>query len=255
MCCSHCTAVVTIVTGKCAVRSCCTGPRRHCYDSLLVMTEEATSFLGDPVIWVRLGWRHALLIRFHSEAPPLLTIPSCAPKKPSSPLDYHREDRPSLHLSYSRMRLRSFPLSSKALFGTAHLLRWPVMALDVCRVSWGCQEAELWLSLNRCPWVSDFKVMLDVMMKFNYESNIGDSLFSRSHSTQRTNEKQNQEKQLPDLVGHTCNPGLLRDGGRRIAKTNPWLSCKTLSQMLKKKGLRILAQWYNACLACEKPWG
>lgn len=57
-------------------------------------------------------------------------------------------------------------------------------------------------------------------MKCNYESDIGDSLFSRSHDTQRTNEKQNQAKQLPDLVGHTCNAGLLRDGERKIAKTN-----------------------------------
>lgn len=140
MCCSHCTAVVTIVTGKCTVRSCCTGPRRHCSDSLLAMTE-ATSFLGDPVTWMRLGWRQALLTGLHSEGvlfptPPLLTIPFCGPKKPSSPLDCHREDHPSLlafgawHSLYSRMLFCSFSLDSKALFRTAHLLRWPVMAFD-----------------------------------------------------------------------------------------------------------------------------
>lgn len=103
MFCSHCTAVVTIVTGKCAVRSCCTGPKRHCSDSLLAMIEEATSFLGDPVIWMRLGWRMPSLQGFIlrvccSQLLPLPTIPFCAPKKPSSPLDCHREDHPSLHL-------------------------------------------------------------------------------------------------------------------------------------------------------------
>lgn len=159
-----------------------------------------------------------------SQLLPLLTISFCGPKKPSSPLDCHREDHPSLHLEPDIAHTPGCCFVP-SLWTVKHCsgqltcwggLIWPWMVQSVLRVP-GSRAMAFIEQMSLSIWLQG---MLDVMMKCNYESDIRDSLFPRSHETQRTNEKQNQAKQLPDLVGHTCNPGLLRDGGRKIAKTN-----------------------------------
>lgn len=182
MCYSHCSAIVMIVTGKCAVQSCSAGPRRRCFDNLLEMTE-ATSFQGEPVIWMRLMLKASpphraalwgyfvpwlLSLAFLGFLGILELFPGLSRGRTPliawgvwhnsysrSSLDSHREGHHSLHLEPDIPHIPEcsfvpFLWAVKHCSEKLPCLRWPVMALDAYRGPRGCQQAELWPSLSRC---------------------------------------------------------------------------------------------------------